>query len=485
MKQMLYGKGLKDKLLKGVNKLYDTVKLTLGPEGKNVLYFDTNGKPTVTKDGISVLAQITDLDDEYETLGAYVVRQASSKTAREAGDGTTTTCILAAKMFEYGLKQGLHKDDLDFILAEISTLVKPCETLEDIESVATISANNDKKIGKLIAEAIDKVGNEGVVTIGDSPNDTTFLSVMEGMQVSKGYASPHFTTDENKVICEFENPKILISDKKIETFEALKRVLGLTAKNNDSLIIIAPDISGEVIDGLAINHLKGVIRVCPVKAPLRGELQLEALRDLCIATSATLVGAESGIKLGQLEAEHLGTTKRIKITKEATTLVEPKSDKSKIKGRLKHIKEQIAKGGSEYELEKLRERAAKLAGAIAVIKVGAATPIEAKELKDRTEDALGATRAAMEEGIIPGAGMPLYNIGCSRNSAIDKAIREPAMEIAFNIGLDKVREIEYNKLYKDGIIDPVKVTKQALKNAFSVASTLLKAEGAIIDKENE
>lgn len=515
-KSFLYSKDAKDKLLSGAWKLCNAVQVTLGPKGRNAVYFDQYGKPQITKDGIAVASQVTNLEDDFEELGACVIRQASSKTADEAGDGTTTTTILATDMVDMGLSyiknQALNPIDLkakmehtrDAILNKLDELAQPCNTYEQIKQVATISANNDEVLGELIAEAISQAGNDGVVTIEDSPNEKTYLESSEGMQFDRGYLSKYFANRKNK--CILDNPLILVTDKKITNLTEIAQILGDTAEKGKSLLIVAPDYEDQVIAGVATANKAGQIKACCIKAPGMGDLRKELLLDLCASVNAELITEDLSLEVSKATIDQLGTAKQVIVTKNTCTIVEGQFNSDQIDERVDLIQNDLQSPElSEYQKEKLNERLAKLTGGIVVIRVGAITEVELIEKKARIEDALNATRAAIEDGIVPGGGVALAQISKELDGShaenVIKACTSPLEQILDNAGLfdelyDKILDMPlgsgYNINTKEsgdmielGVIDPVKVTKQALINSISVASMLLTTEVAIGVKEEE
>jgi len=522
-KQIAFNTDARERLLKGVQKLANAVKVTLGPSGRVVVLQKSFGSPTVTKDGVTVAKEI-ELDDAYENMGAQMVKEVASKTSKDAGDGTTTATIYAEAIFAEGLKnitagananavkRGID-EAVEAIVAELAKLSKKVDSSSQIAQVGTCSANQDEQIGKIIAEAMDKVGKDGVITVEEGKSLETEVELVEGMQFDKGYLSPHFVTDPAAMECVLEQPYILIHEKKISSAKDLLPVLGKVAEQGSSLLIIAEDIEGEALATLVVNKLRGVLKVCAVKAPGFGDRRKAMLEDIAILTGGTAVMEELGIELEKLEIKDLGRAKKVSIDKDNTTIVEGAGKSSDIKGRIDQIRHQIDASSSDYDREKLEERLAKLAGGVAQINVGAATEVEMKEKKARVEDALHACRAAVEEGILPGGGVAvirarkaLANLhkkthGDERVGVdiVSRALAAPIKQIAKNCGLDgsligaKVEENadasfgfnaltqEYGDLVKMGVIVPTKVERIALQNAASIASLLLTTEAAIVE----
>jgi chaperonin GroEL len=516
----------RDLLKSGVDQLADAVKVTLGPKGRNVVIEKKFGAPQITKDGVTVAKEI-ELADAYENLGAQMVKEVASKTGDDAGDGTTTATVLAQSIVAVGLKNvtaGANPMDLKrgidkAVAAVVSSIADQAETIGDdyakVESVAKISANNDDVIGKLIAEAMQKVHQEGVITIEESKGTDTYVDVVEGMQFDRGYISPYFVTDAEKMAAELENPYILIHDKKISTMKDLLPVLEATAQTGRPLMIISEDVDGEALATLVVNRLRGSLKVCAVKAPGFGDRRKEMLEDLAILTGGTVITEEKGMKLEQATVEMLGECEKITVDKENTTIVNGGGDEAAIAARVAQIKRQIETTTSDYDKEKLQERLAKLAGGVAVIYVGAASEVEMKEKKDRVDDALSATRAAVEEGIVPGGGIAyiraveaLDKVSADNDDEqtgveiIKRAIEEPLRQIVANAGkegavvVQKVKEgtgdfgynariDEYQNLLKVGVIDPAKVTRVALENAASIAGMFLTTETVIVDEKED
>ncbi|MCF6357682.1 MAG: chaperonin GroEL [Draconibacterium sp.] len=516
----------RDLLKSGVDQLADAVKVTLGPKGRNVVIEKKFGAPQITKDGVTVAKEI-ELSNAYENLGAQMVKEVASKTGDDAGDGTTTATVLAQSIVSVGLKNvtaGANPMDLKrgidkAVSKVVESLADQAETIGDdyakIESVAKVSANYDSVIGALIAEAMKKVHKEGVITIEEAKGTETYVDVVEGMQFDRGYISPYFVTDAEKMSADLENPFILIHDKKISTMKDLLPVLEATAQTGRPLMIIAEDVDGEALATLVVNRLRGSLKVCAVKAPGFGDRRKEMLEDLAILTGGTVITDEKGMNLEQATVEMLGQCEKITVDKENTTIVNGAGDQETIAARVGQIKRQIETTTSDYDKEKLQERLAKLAGGVAVIYVGAASEVEMKEKKDRVDDALSATRAAVEEGIVPGGGVAyiravdtLKDVTCDNDDEqtgveiIKRAIEEPLRQIVENAGkegavvVQKIKEgkddfgynartDEYQNLYEVGVIDPAKVTRVALENAASIAGMFLTTEAVIVDEKED
>lgn len=522
-KQLKFDVAARESLMKGVDKLANAVKVTLGPKGRNVMIARSFGAPNVTKDGVTVAKEV-ELEDAYENLGAQMAKEVANKTSDAAGDGTTTATVLAQAITREGLKNvaaGANPMDIkrgmdaavDAVIKEIGKMAVKINGKEHIAQVATISANNDPKIGDLLANAMEKVGNDGVITIEESKTADTVLDVVEGMQFDRGYLSPYFVTNTDSMEVSLENPYILLYDKKISTMKDLLPMLEHVAKQGKSLLIIAEDVDGEALATLVVNKMRGTLKVAAVKAPGFGDRRKAMLEDIAILTGGMLVSEDTGAKLEDAPVTVLGQAKSITITKDNTTIVEGAGDAASIKGRIGQIKKQIETTTSDYDREKLQERLAKLAGGVAVIKVGAATEVEMKEKKDRVDDAMHATRAAVEEGIVPGGGVALIRAEKAIDSLkfdnddqktgaaiIRRAIEEPLRQIVQNAGLEgsvvvnKVKEGKdafgynaktdtYEDLIKAGVIDPAKVTRTALKNASSIASMILTTDCVITEKK--
>jgi chaperonin GroEL len=522
-KQLKFDVAARESLMKGVDKLANAVKVTLGPKGRNVMIARSFGAPNVTKDGVTVAKEV-ELEDAYENLGAQMAKEVANKTSDAAGDGTTTATVLAQAITREGLKNvaaGANPMDIkrgmdaavNAVITEVGKMAVKINGKEHIAQVATISANNDPEIGELLANAMEKVGNDGVITIEESKTAETVLDVVEGMQFDRGYLSPYFVTNTDSMEVALENPFILLYDKKISTMKDLLPMLEYVAKQGKSLLIIAEDVDGEALATLVVNKMRGTLKVAAVKAPGFGDRRKAMLEDIAILTGGMLVSEDTGAKLEDAPVTVLGKAKSITITKDNTTIVEGAGDAASIKGRIGQIKKQIEATTSDYDREKLQERLAKLAGGVAVIKVGAATEVEMKEKKDRVDDAMHATRAAVEEGIVPGGGVALIraekaidalkfdNADQKTGAAIiRRAIEEPLRQIVQNAGLEgsvvvnKVKEGKdgfgynaktdtYEDLIKAGVIDPAKVTRTALKNAASIASMILTTDCVITEKK--
>jgi chaperonin GroEL len=513
-------------LKEGVDQLSDAVRVTLGPKGRNVVLEKKFGAPQITKDGVTVAKEI-ELEDAYQNMGAQMVKEVASKTADNAGDGTTTATVLAQSIITVGLKNvaaGANPMDLkrgiDKAVAQVvDSLRSQSQTVGDdlkkIEQVARISANNDEEIGKLIATAMDKVKKEGVITVEEAKGTETKVEVVEGMQFDRGYISAYFVTNADKMEVEMENPYILIHDKKISSMKDLLPVLEETARNGRGLMIIAEDVEGEALATLVVNRLRGSLKVCAVKAPGFGDRRKEMLEDIAILTGGTVISEERGMKLENATMNDLGIADKVTVNKENTTIVNGAGEKDMIQARINQIKQQITTTTSDYDREKLQERLAKLAGGVAVLYIGAASEVEMKEKKDRVDDALHATRAAIEEGIIPGGGVgyiraipaleKLKGENDDQNTGIEivkRAIEEPLRQIVINAGkegavvVQKVREgkddfgynaqtDKYENLYKTGVIDPAKVARIALENAASIAGMLLTTEAVVVEEKED
>ncbi len=527
-KDIKYSESARASILAGVNALANAVKVTLGPKGRNVIIEKSFGSPVITKDGVTVAKEI-ELEDKFSNMGAQMVKEVASKTSDVAGDGTTTATILAQAIYTEGsklvaaginpmaLKRGIDKA-VEKVVDKLKEISKPTKDQKEIAQVGTISANNDATIGNIIAEAMDKVGKEGVITVEESKSMDTYLDVVEGMQFDRGYLSPYFVTDPEKMECVLEDPYILIHEKKISNMKDLLPILEQIAKMGKPLLIIAEDVDGEALATLVVNKLRGTLQACAVKAPGFGDRRKAMLEDIAILTGGTMIAEDLGIKLENVSLNDLGTAKRVVIDKDTTTIVDGAGSKEKIEGRVKQIRAQIEETTSDYDREKLQERLAKLIGGVAVIHVGAATETEMKEKKARVEDALNATRAAVEEGIVPGGGTALIRCLEVLNdikvddedemhgvNIIKRALEEPLRQIAYNAGhegsivVEKVKSLstnegfnaatgEYQDLMEAGIIDPTKVTRSALQNAASVSGLLLTTEAMVAEipkKEEE
>jgi chaperonin GroEL len=522
-KQLFFNTDARNKMKRGVDALADAVKVTLGPKGRNVVIEKKFGAPGVTKDGVSVAKEI-ELEDAIENLGAQMVKEVASKTADVAGDGTTTATVLAQSIINEGLKNvaaGANPMDLKRGIDKavgiiVENLKKQSEKVgndnKKIEQVATISANNDSEIGKLIAQAMAKVGNEGVITVEEAKGTETTVEVVEGMQFDRGYLSPYFVTNTEKMQAELQNPYILIYDKKISTLKDILPILESSVQSGRPLLIIAEDVDGEALATLVVNKLRGSLKIAAVKAPGFGDRRKEMLQDIAVLTGGTVISEEQGYKLENATMEYLGQAESITIDKDNTTVVGGKGQKDNITARVNQIKSQIEATTSDYDREKLQERLAKLSGGVAVLYVGASTEVEMKEKKDRVDDALHATRAAVEEGIVPGGGVAyiravesLKDITGANNdettgiAIVRRALEEPLRQIVANAGIEgsiivqKVKEgkadfgfnartEQYENMLAAGVIDPTKVSRVALENAASIASMLLTTECVIADK---
>lgn len=525
-KDVKFGNDARVKMLKGVNVLADAVKVTLGPKGRNVILDKSFGAPTITKDGVSVAREI-ELEDKFENMGAQMVKEVASKANDAAGDGTTTATVLAQAIVNEGLKAvaaGMNPMDLKrgidkavtAVVEELKAISKPCETSKEIEQVGTISANSDSTVGQLIAQAMEKVGKEGVITVEDGTGLEDALDVVEGMQFDRGYLSPYFINKPEAGTVELENPYILLVDKKVSNIRELLPVLEGVAKAGKPLLIIAEDIEGEALATLVVNTMRGIVKVAAVKAPGFGNRRKAMLQDIAILTAGTVISEEIGMELEKATLEELGQAKRVVITKDNTTIIDGIGDETQIKGRVAQIRQQIEDSTSDYDKEKLQERVAKLAGGVAVIKVGAATEVAMKEKKDRVDDALHATRAAVEEGIVPGGGVALVRAASKvattltgdneeQNVGIKLALRAmeaPLRQIVANAGEEAsvvARNLkdgsgnygynagteQYGDMLEMGILDPTKVTRSALQFAASIAGLMITTECMITDLPKE
>jgi chaperonin GroEL len=522
-KEIAFHQGAREAILRGVETLTEAVAVTLGPKGRNVVIEKMFGSPTITKDGVTVAKEI-EVASKFENMGAQMVREVASKTSDKAGDGTTTATILAHAIYVEGLrlvaaghnpmdlKRGIEKA-VEAVVAELKKLSKPTAGKKDIAQVGTISANGDDTIGNIIADAMDKVGKEGVITVEEAKGLETTLEVVEGMQFDRGYVSPYFVTNAERMEAVLEEPYLLVTERKISAMADLIPILEQVARSGKPLLIIAEEVEGEALATLVVNKLRGTLQVCAVKAPGFGDRRKEMLKDIATLTGGQVVAEELGVKLDQLTVKELGRAKRVTIDKENTTIIDGAGKKADIEGRIKLIRTQIEDTTSDYDREKLQERLAKLVGGVAVIRVGAATETEMKEKKARVEDALHATRAAVEEGIVPGGGVAylrcvaaLDRIQMAKDSderlgveIIRRALEHPARRIAINAGWDgpvvvqRIREgtgafgfnaasESYEDLVAAGVIDPTKVERTALQNAASVASLLLTTEAAVAEK---
>ncbi len=519
-KNLIFDEVARRALERGVNKVADAVKVTLGPKGRNVVLDKKWGSPTITKDGVTVAKEI-ELEDPYENMGAQLCKEVASKTNDVAGDGTTTATVLAQAIVNEGLryvaaggnpiavKRGIDKA-VDAIIAHIVSVAKPVTDKEEVEFVATI-AGNDKEVGKHVAEAMDKVGKDGVITVEESKSRDTVLEVVEGMQFDRGYISPHFVTDAERMEVILENPQILIHEKKISSAQDFLPFLEKAAASRKPMLIIAEDIEGDALAMLVLNKIRGALQIAAVKAPGFGDRRKAMLEDLAVLTGAQFIGEDLGTKLENVTLDMLGTAKKVVISKEQTTVIEGAGTKADVLGRISQIKSQIDKTDSNYDREKLQERLAKLSGGVAVIKVGASTETELKEKKHRYEDALSATRAAVEEGIVPGGGTTLLRAAGALDALklegdeltglniVKKALEAPLRTIAENAGLEgsviieKVRGTKHGMgldastgeivdLLKAGIVDPAKVTRSTITNAASIAGLVLTTEALVVDK---
>jgi chaperonin GroEL len=521
-KEIRFASDARDRMLRGVDIINNAIKITLGPKGRNVVMEKSFGAPRITKDGVTVAKEI-ELADKFENLGAQLLREVASKQNDAAGDGTTTAVLLAASIVREGTKAvaaGLNPMDLKrgidlavtAVVADLKANSKKVTSNDEIAQVGTISANGDKSIGAMIANAMQKVGNEGVITVEEAKSLETELDIVEGMQFDRGYLSPYFITNAEKMLAELEDPYILIHEKKLSSLQALLPVLESVVQAGKPLVIIAEDVEGEALATLVVNKLRGGLKVAAVKAPGFGDRRKAMLEDISILTSGQLISEELGIKLENVTLQMLGRAKRIRIDKEATTIIDGAGEKKDIEARIAQIKAQIADTTSDYDREKLQERLAKLAGGVAVIRVGGATEVEVKEKKDRVDDALNATRAAVEEGVLPGGGVALLRSikalenlkveNTDQKTGIDivrKAIQTPARQIVDNSGGDGAVVVgklientsyaygfnaqtgEYGDLVKLGIIDPTKVVRTALQDAASVAGLLITTEATVVD----
>lgn len=519
-KQLQYSESARGSILRGVNKLADAVKATLGPKGRNAILDKKFGSPTITKDGVTVAKEI-ELADPYENMGAQLVKEVASKTSDVAGDGTTTATVLAQAIYREGvrnitaggnpmeIKRGIDKA-VEAVIEELKKISKPCQSKKEISQIGSISANNDHTIGDLIAEAMDKVGKDGVITVEEAKSMSTSLDVVEGMQFDRGYISPYFVTNADRMECTMEDPFIIIVEKKVSAMKDLLPILEQVAKMGKPLMIIAEDVDGEALATLVVNKLRGTLNVAAVKAPGFGDRRKAMLEDIATLTGGQVISDEVGLKLESVKLTDLGRAKRVNIDKDNTTIVEGAGDPKRIEGRVKQLKTQVEETTSEYDREKLQERLAKMVGGVAVINVGASTEIEMKEKKARVEDALHATKAAVEEGIVPGGGVALLRcisgldkLELSHDqqvgvNIIRRSLEEPIRQISNNAGaegsiiVEKVKEEsaqrgynaatgEYVDMVEAGVIDPTKVARCALQNAASVAGLMLTTEVMITD----
>lgn len=525
-KEIKFGTDARSKMLRGVDILADTVKVTLGPKGRNVVLGKSYGAPKITKDGVSVAKEI-ELSDKFENMGAQMVREVASKSADVAGDGTTTATVLAQAIIREGCKAvaaGMNPMDLkrgidtavNAVVEDIKSRSKKVSTSAEIAQIGTISANGDSSIGNYIAQAMEKVGNEGVITVEDAKGMETELDVVEGMQFDRGYLSPYFITNPEKMTVELENPYILINEAKLSNLQSLIPVLEAVVQTGRPLLIIAEDIEGEALATLVVNKLRGGLKIAAVKAPGFGDRRKAILEDIAILTNGQVVSADLGMKLEDVNLTHLGTAKSVTITKEDTTIVDGAGDKAAILARVHQIRQQIEETSSDYDREKLQERLGKLSGGVAVIKVGGASELEVKEKKDRVDDALHATRAAVKEGIVPGGGTALLYAtkvldtlvpqNDDQRVGIDiirKALQAPIRQIAQNAAVDgsvivgkllekyettigyDAQNGQYTDMFQSGIIDPTKVVRTALEGASSIGGLLITTEAMVADKSEE
>jgi chaperonin GroEL len=524
-KQLFFNTSARDQLKKGVDALADAVKVTLGPKGRNVIIDKKFGAPTITKDGVSVAKEI-ELDEPIENMGAQLVKEVASKTADNAGDGTTTATVLAQSIFGVGIKNvaaGANPMDLkrgidkavSAVVKQLQANSKQISTSKEIAQVATVSANNDEEIGTMISNAMDKVGKDGVITVEEAKGTETEVKTVEGMQFDRGYLSPYFVTNTEKMEVELEQPYILIYDKKISSMKELLPVLEPVAQSGKPLVIISEDVDGEALATLVVNKIRGALKVAAVKAPGFGDRRKAMLEDIAILTGGTVISEERGFKLENATVDMLGRAEKINIDKDNTTIVNGAGDAAAIKGRIAEIKAQIEKTTSDYDREKLQERLAKLSGGVAILYIGAATEVEMKEKKDRVDDALHATRAAVQEGVVVGGGVALVRAaealanlkGLNEDedtgiNIIRQAIESPLRTIVSNAGgepsvvINKIRENKgnygynartdvYEDLFKAGVIDPTKVTRLALENAASIAALLLTTECVVADVKED
>ena len=520
-KEVQFGTEVRQKMVNGVNVLANAVKVTLGPKGRNVVLDRSFGGPHITKDGVTVAKEI-ELKDKFENMGAQMLKEVASKTNDVAGDGTTTATVLAQAIVAEGMKYvtaGMNPTDLKrgidkavaALVEELKNIAKPCDTSKEIAQVGSISANSDEQVGAIIAEAMEKVGKEGVITVEDGKSLENELDVVEGMQFDRGYLSPYFINDAEKQIAALDNPFVLLFDKKISNIRDLLPVLEQVAKASRPLLIIAEDVEGEALATLVVNNIRGILKTVAVKAPGFGDRRKAMLQDIAILTGGTVIAEEIGLTLEQATLEHLGQAKRIEISKENTTIIDGHGDKAAVEARVGEIRKQIDVATSDYDKEKLQERVAKLAGGVAVIKVGAATEVEMKEKKDRVDDALHATRAAVEEGVVAGGGVALLRARAALKSVetanadqeagvkiVLRAIEAPLRQIVANAGgepsvvVNKVLEGKdnfgynagsdtYGDMIQMGVLDPAKVTRSALQHAASIAGLMLTTECMIAD----
>jgi chaperonin GroEL len=522
-KEVRFGADARSRMIRGVDILADSVKVTLGPKGRNVVLDKSFGSPRITKDGVTVAREI-ELSDKFENMGAQLVREAATRTSDTAGDGTTTATVLAQAIVREGAKSvaaGMNPMDLkrgidlaaEWVMEELKARSRKVSSSEEIAQVGTVSANGDKEIGAMIAKAMDKVGNEGVITIEEAKSMETELEVVEGMQFDRGYLSPYFITNAEKMICELENPYILIHEKKLAGLQAFLPLLELVAQSGRPLLIIAEEIEGEALATLVVNKLRGGLKVAAVKAPGFGDRRKEMLEDLAILTAGQAISEDIGVKLENVTLDMLGNAKRVRIDKDNTTIIDGAGKKKDIQGRVAQLKAQIEEATSDYDREKMQERMAKLAGGVAIIKVGGSTEIEVKEKKDRVEDAMHATKAAVEEGVVAGGGVALLYAtrvldnkkGANHDQQVGidivrRALQAPVRQIAANSGFDgavvagrlldqkdmnfgfNAQKSEYVNMIKAGLIDPTKVVRTALQGAVSVAGLIITTEAMVAER---
>ena len=520
-KEVKFGADARTRMLRGVDILADAVKVTLGPKGRNVVLDKSFGAPRITKDGVSVAKEI-ELEDKFENMGAQMVREVASKTNDIAGDGTTTATVLAQSIVREGVKAvaaGMNPMDLkrgidtavNEVVESLKQMAKKIDTTEEVAQVGTISANGEKEIGDRIAEAMQRVGNEGVITVEEAKSLESSLDVVEGMQFDRGYLSPYFVTNSEKMLCDLDDPYILLHEKKLSSLQSMLPILEAVVQSGKPLLIIAEDIEGEALATLVVNKLRGGLKVSAVKAPGFGDRRKAMLEDIAVLTGGQVISEDIGIKLESVTLDMLGTAKRVSISKEETTIVDGAGSKDDVEGRVAQIKQQIEETTSDYDREKLQERLAKLAGGVAVISIGGATEVEVKEKKDRVDDALNATRAAVEEGIVPGGGVALLRAAAGIKSEGDnddqkqgvaivrRALQAPIRQIAENAGDEgsvvvgrihdedkdnygyNAQSGEYGNMIDMGIIDPVKVVRHALQDAASIASLLITTEAMVAE----
>ena len=525
-KDVKFGTDARNKMLKGVNILADAVKVTLGPKGRNVVLDKSFGAPRITKDGVSVAKEI-ELEDKFENMGAQMVKEVASRTNDEAGDGTTTATVLAQAIVKEGAKSvaaGMNPMDLKRgidlatakVVEQIRAMARPVNDSDEVAQVGTISANGETEIGRQIADAMQRVGNEGVITVEENKGLETETEVVEGMQFDRGYLSPYFVTNPEKMVTELEDVIVLLHEKKLSSLQPMVPLLEQVIQSQKPLLIIAEDVDGEALATLVVNKLRGGLKIAAVKAPGFGDRRKAMLQDIAVLTGGQVISEDLGMKLENVTMDMLGTAKRVSITKDETTIVDGQGEKAEIEARVAQIKQQIEETTSDYDREKLQERLAKLAGGVAVIRVGGATETEVKERKDRVDDALNATRAAVQEGIVVGGGVALVQAGKTLEgleglnsdqtagiAIVRKALEAPLRQIAENAGVDgavvagKVRESddktfgfnaqteEYGDMFKFGVIDPAKVVRHALEDAASVASLLITTEAMVADKPSK